>query len=269
MIDDARVYLFVPGSRPERFGKALDAGADAVILDLEDAVGPADKATARDAIAGWLSPARPVLIRINGAGTPWFDDDLALCSRPGVAGVVLPKAESADDIARVAARVGAGVPILPLIESALGIWNLHEIATAPQVDRLLFGSIDFQVDLGIDGEGEELLYFRSQLVLVSKVAGLRAPVDGVCAAIDDADRLRDETQRGRRFGFGGKLCIHPKQVAVVRSCFLPSAEDVAWAERVVAADSAAGGAAVALDGKMIDRPVLLKAREILSRAAAS
>ena len=268
-MDDARVYLFVPGSRPERFAKALEGGADAVIVDLEDAVGPADKAAARAALAGWLSPQRPVLVRINGSDTPWFQDDLALCGLPGVAGVVLPKAERAEDVAAVAARAGAGVPVLPLIETAQGIWNAHAVATAPRVQRLLFGSIDFQVDLGIDGEGEELLHFRSQLVLVSRVAGLRAPVDGVCTAIDDAERLRAETQRGRRLGFGGKLCIHPKQVDVVRACYLPGPEEIAWAQRVVAADAAAGGAAVALDGKMIDRPVLMKAREILSRAAGA
>ena len=264
-----RSYLFVPGSRPERFAKALEAGADAVILDLEDAVGPADKAAARDAIAGWLSPAHPALVRINGLESPWFQDDLALCALPGVAGVVLPKAERASDIAAVVARAGKEVPVLPLVETAAGIWNAHEVATAPGVQRLLFGSIDFQVDLGIDGEGEELLHFRSQLVLVSRVAGLLAPVDGVCTALDDAGRIREETLRARRLGFGAKLCIHPKQVPVVRACFQPTPEQVEWARRVVAADAASGGAAVALDGKMIDRPVLLKAREILAGAEAS
>jgi citrate lyase subunit beta/citryl-CoA lyase len=262
----ARTYLFAPGSRPERFGKALEAGADAVILDLEDAVGPGDKAAARDAVAGWLSPQRPVLVRINGSDTAWFEDDLAVCALPGVAGVVLPKAERPEQVAAVAARAGAGVPVLPLIETAAGIWNAHAVATAPGVQRLLFGSIDFQVDLGIDGEGEELLHFRSQLVLVSRVAGLLAPVDGVCTAIDDPARIREETQRARRLGFGAKLCIHPKQVAPVAECYRPTPEQVEWARRVVAADAASGGAAVALDGKMIDRPVLLKAREILAGA---
>ena len=261
-----RSYLFAPGSRPERFAKALEAGADAVILDLEDAVGLADKAVARDAIAGWLSPERPVLVRINGSDTPWFEDDLAICGLPGVAGVVLPKAERPEQVAAVVARAGAGVPVLPLIETAAGIWNAHAVASVPGVQRLLFGTIDFQVDMGIDGEGEELLHFRSQLVLVSRVAGLQAPVDGVCTAIDDPKRLQDETRRARRLGFGAKLCIHPKQVGVVRDCWTPTPEEVDWARRVVAADAASGGAAVALDGKMIDRPVLLKAREILAGA---
>jgi citrate lyase subunit beta/citryl-CoA lyase len=261
-----RSYLFAPGSRPERFAKALEAGADAVILDLEDAVGLADKAVARDAIAGWLSPERPVLVRINGSDTAWFEDDLAICGLPGVAGVVMPKAERPEQVAAVVARAGAGVPVLPLIETAAGIWNAHAVATAPGVQRLLFGTIDFQVDMGIDGEGEELLHFRSQLVLVSRVAGLQAPVDGVCTAIDDPQRLQDETRRARRLGFGAKLCIHPKQVGVVRDCWTPTPEEVDWARRVVAADAASGGAAVALDGKMIDRPVLLKAREILAGA---
>ncbi|HWS76510.1 MAG TPA: CoA ester lyase [Quisquiliibacterium sp.] len=263
-----RSYLFAPGSRPERFAKALEAGADAVILDLEDAVGLADKAAARDAIAGWLSPRHPVLVRINGSDTPWFEDDLAVCALPGVSGVVLPKAERPEQVAAVVARVGAAVPVLPLIETAAGIWNAHAVAIAPRVQRLLFGSIDFQVDLGIDGEGEELLHFRSQLVLVSRVAGLQSPVDGVCTAIDDPERISAEAHRARRLGFGAKLCIHPKQVGPVRDCWRPTQEQVDWARRVVAADAASGGAAVALDGKMVDRPVLLKAREILAGAGA-
>lgn len=263
----ARTYLFVPGSRPERFAKALGAGADAVILDLEDAIGVGDKAAARAAVADWLSPQHPVLVRINGSDTAWFEDDLAACARPGLAGLVLPKAERPEQIAAVRARVGAQVPVLPLIETAAGIWNAHAVACAPGVQRLLFGSIDFQVDLGIDGEGEELLHFRSQLVLVSRVAGLLAPVDGVCTAIDDPVRIRDESRRARRLGFGAKLCIHPKQVALVAECYRPTPGEIDWARRVVAADAASGGAAVALDGRMIDRPVLLKAREILAGVA--
>jgi citrate lyase subunit beta / citryl-CoA lyase len=262
----ARSYLFVPGNRPERFAKACAAGADAVIVDLEDAVPPAEKAAARAAVAAWLAPERPVLIRINSAASEWFNDDLALCGEPGVAGVVFPKAERGEHLAQICARAGADTPVLPLIETAQGFCNALALAEANGVQRLLFGSIDFQVDLGIDGDAEELLYFRSQLVLLSRLAGIQAPVDGVTTDIDDSERLRAESLRARRMGFGGKLCIHPKQIAHVNACFDPSTDEIAWARRVVRAAQAAGGAAVAVDGKMIDRPVLLKAQAILREA---
>jgi citrate lyase subunit beta/citryl-CoA lyase len=262
----ARTYLFVPGTRPERIPKALASGAHAVIVDLEDAVPPADKARARDAIAGALDAARPVLVRINAAGTPWFDDDVRLCRHAGVAGVVLPKTEDATGIARVRAGVAVrAFPVFPLVETALGLWNAPAIARAPGVARLLFGSIDYQLDLGL--ADDELLHARSQLVLVSRVAELPAPVDGVTTAIDDVEAIRRDTNRARALGFGGKLCIHPAQVEFVNAAFRPTTDEVAWATRVVAADAAAGGAAVAVDGRMVDRPVLLKAREILAGAA--
>jgi len=262
----ARTYLFVPGARPERFAKALAAGADAVILDLEDAVAPADKPAARAAVAAALPLAQRVLVRINAAATPWHDEDLALCARAGIGGVVLPKAEEPAAIGRVREVAGASVPIYPLIETAQGLWNALAIARAPGVARLLFGAIDFQLDVGLTDE--DLVYHRSQLALVSRLAGLPAPVDGVTTALDDEAALSHDVARARRLGFGGKLCIHPKQVAFVNAAFRPTSEEVAWAQRVVAADAAAGGAAVAVDGKMVDRPVLLKAREILAAAAA-
>jgi citrate lyase subunit beta/citryl-CoA lyase len=188
-----------------------------------------------------------------------------LCRAPGVAGIVLPKAERVDDICLVA-EGAAATSILPLIESAQGFWNAYALAQSPAVQRLVFGSIDFQVDLGINGENEELLYFRSQLVLVSRLAGLQAPVDGVSTALDDPGQIRTDTLRGRRLGFGAKLCIHPGQVAHVNECFRPSREEVAWAKRVMEAASTAKGAAVAVDGRMVDRPVILKAQEVLDEA---
>lgn len=262
----ARTFLFVPGTRPERFAKALAAGAHAVIIDLEDAVALADKETARAAVASALPLPEPVLVRINAAGTPWFDDDLRLCRNAGVGGIVLPKAEDAAVVERLRAAVGPDVAIYPLIETAQGLWNALAIARASGVRRLLFGSIDFQVDLGV---GDDLLtHYRSQLVLVSRVAELPAPVDGVTTAIDDAAVLARDAARARSLGFGGKLCIHPKQVLLVNAAFRPSADEIAWAQRVVAADAAARGAAVAVDGKMVDRPVLLKAQQILASAGA-
>jgi citrate lyase subunit beta / citryl-CoA lyase len=253
-----RSYLFVPGNRPERFAKAYASGADAVIIDLEDAVPPGERVAARAHVAAWLSPEHPILIRVNGANTKWFGEYVVLCGQPGVAGVVLPKAEHAGDIAAI-----PHTQILPIIESARGFWNLSELAHAPNVQRLMFGSIDFQLDLGIQGEGEELIYFRSQLVLVSRVAGLPAPVDGITTTFDSPEPVRADTLRARRLGFGGKLCIHPKQIAPVHECFRPSAEETAWAQRVVEATAKTDGEAISLDGEMIDRPVLARARTIL------
>jgi citrate lyase subunit beta/citryl-CoA lyase len=255
-----RSYLFVPGNRPERFAKACASGADAVIIDLEDAVPPLERLAARAHAARWVSPDHPVLIRVNGADTEWFHDDVALCAMPGVAGVVLPKAERAADIQSI------DKPVLPIIETARGFWNVSALAHVPNAQRLMFGSIDFQVDLGIHGEGEELLYFRSQLVLVSRLAGRPAPVDGITAVFDSPDPVRADTQRARRLGFGGKLCIHPKQIATVHECFGPTAAESAWAKRVVEAAATAGGAAISLDGEMIDRPVLARALELLKQS---
>ncbi|NMG03881.1 HpcH/HpaI aldolase/citrate lyase family protein [Azoarcus taiwanensis] len=263
----ARSWLFVPGNRPERFEKALASGADAVILDLEDAVAPADKDAAREAVAAWLSPDRPVYLRINAADTEWFADDLELVGNPGVAGVVLPKAEAADILARVAVRLPPAAVLLPLVETGFGVARAETLAAQPRVLRLMFGTIDFQLDLGIDGEDEELAFFRSKLVLASRLAGVQPPIDGVTTAIRDLDRLQADTQRARRMGFGGKLCIHPDQIATVNRAFAPSDEELAWAYRVVEAAGAADGAAVAVDGKMVDRPVLLRAQRMIAEAA--
>lgn len=260
-----RSLLFVPGSRPERFDKALAAGASAVIIDLEDAVAPADKDAARAALAAWLQPHHAVIVRINSVDTAWFEHDLALCGQPGVAAVMVPKAERADTLARVTAA-GARA-LLPLVESAAGLAVLGSLAAAPGVLRLAFGAIDLQVDLGLrDATEDELLPFRLQLVLASRLAGIAAPVDGVSTAIDDEGQLRVDVMRARRLGFAGKLCIHPKQVASVNRWLAPSEAELAWARQVLAAAAAAGGSAVAVDGKMVDKPVLLRAEALLREA---
>ena len=260
-----RSYLFVPGNRPDRFAKACAVGADAVIVDLEDAVPPAEKIAARASIQAWLSPAHPVLIRVNGVESEWFHDDVTLCGEPGVAGIVLPKAERADDIRFLAGKVhSATTSILPLIETAKGFWNASELARTGLVQRLMFGSIDFQLDLGMSGDEEELLYFRSQLVLISHVTHLQPPVDGVTTAIDSAAQVRSDTLRAKRLGFGAKLCIHPRQIQLVNECFRPTPEDAAWARRVTEAAVVANGSVVAVDGKMVDRPILARAAAILA-----
>lgn len=260
-----RSFLFVPANRPDRFTKAYGSGADAVIIDLEDAVPPDDKVQARNAVAAWLSPNNKVFVRINGADTPWFRDDLALARLPGVAGVMLPKAERIDEIFTVAC-VGAGTPVLPMIETAVGLSNIKMISRAQGVQRLVFGSIDFQLDMGIPGDDLELLAFRSEIVLASRLAGLAPPVDGVSTAIDDPDVLRRDSIRAKRLGFGAKLCIHPKQIQIVNASFSPAEDEIAWAKRVLEAAAQAGGAAVAVDGKMVDRPVMMRAQAIVQEA---
>jgi len=260
-----RSLLFVPANRPERFEKALASGADAVIVDLEDAVPPDEKERARDALASWLAPSRNVFLRINAADTPWFRSDLALARLPGIRGVMLPKAERIDEVFTVSC-VGAGTAVLPMIESAVGLNNVQTISRAQGVRQLVFGSIDFQLDLGIAADDAELLPYRAQLVLASKLAGLAAPIDGVSTAIDDPTGLAADTLRSRRLGFGGKLCIHPRQVSTVNSCFAPSADEIQWARRVLDAAARSGGAAVAVDGKMVDRPVMMRASTIVREA---
>ena len=254
-----RSYLFVPGNRPERFEKALASGADTIILDLEDAVPPALKEAARDAVADWLDGARPVVLRVNAVETRWFADDVRLARHPGVAAVMLAKSERVADLAALA---GAAA-ILPLVESAAGFDNLRALAGAPGVQRLAFGAIDFQLDMDMRATYDDLLVFRSQFVLASRVAGIGTPIDSPSTAIDDVDDVEAEARRARRLGFGAKLCIHPKQVAPVHRSFSPTADETAWAERVIEVARASQGAAVALDGKMVDKPVILRAEAIL------
>lgn len=263
MPTNSRSYLFVPANRPERYAKALSSGSDSVIIDLEDAVPPADKDGARASLVAWLSPEQPVLVRINAADTPWFAADCELAALPGVAGIVLPKSDDPEVVSMLAR---AGKPVLPLIESATGFARLDALARADGVIRLIFGSIDFQADLGMRAEEDELLPFRLQLVLASRLADIAPPIDGVSTALDDAERLCIDTRRAVRLGFSGKLCIHPQQVEAINRGFTPSAEEIAWAQRVIDANSHSGGAAVAVDGRMVDRPVVLRAQAILRDA---
>ena len=271
MRDIARSLLFVPGHRPDRFTKALESGADAVVIDLEDAVPPAMKETAREQVARWLgeqsihSSQTALVLRINGEATPWHRGDVALCAQAGVRSVMLPKSEDADGLAELA-QACPRAALLPLVESARGIANLNAIAGASNVQRLVFGSIDFQADLDIEGEGEELLFFRSAMVLASRLAGLAAPIDGVSTSIDDMAATVADATRARRLGFGGKLCIHPRQVNAVNASFSPTPAQLEWAQRVIAADAASAGAPVAVDGKMVDRPVVLKAQALMRAA---
>jgi len=263
-----RSFLFVPGSQPDRFYKAFESGADAVIVDLEDAVAPDAKAQARRTVAEWASPERPVFIRVNARNTPWFAEDAQLLKLRGVAGVILPKAESASDVVALISVTRTKIPVFPLIETAHAMWNVLEIAKAPFVQQLMFGTLDFIADMGMASDGYELDTFRAQLVMTSRIAGIRPPVDGVTPSIDDADRLTTDTIKAKQWGFGGKLCIHPKQVSVVNACYTPSDSEVASAQRVLVEAEKANGAAFSIDGKMVDRPVVLQAQRVVNLARA-
>ena len=261
----SRSYLFVPGDRPDRFAKALASGADTVIVDLEDAVAPVNKEQARQLVADYPFAAHSICLRINGTATAWYAEDQKLCALPGVNSVMLPKVESASQVERLAALVPAAVPILPFIETAQGYWHMQEIAAAGRVQRLVFGTLDFLLDLGMSVTGEELNSVRLQMVIASRVAGIVPPIDGVTQDIKDLEGLKSDSLRARRLGFGGKTCIHPSQVEIVNTCFSYTEVELAWARKVVDAAAAARGAVISLDGKMIDRPVIEQARVILEQ----
>jgi citrate lyase subunit beta / citryl-CoA lyase len=270
----ARSFLFVPADRLDRLPKALASGAHAVIVDLEDAVAPEHKADARRALLRmWPTLAGEhrvrLAVRINAAGTPAHEDDHALLRQlapnpPG--GVMLAKAETATAVERAARSAVA--PVLPLIESAQGLHGIDMIARARGVLRLAFGHLDFQVDLGMHcgADERELDAVRLAFVLASRLAGLAAPVDGVTTALEDGGRLATDVDRSRRFGFGAKLCIHPKQVVPVNEAFGPTAAQREWAQRVLDASLVHGTGAFRLDGEMVDAPVLQSARKLLQPA---
>lgn len=263
----ARSILFVPGDRPERFEKAAASGADLVVIDLEDAVLPDAKLAARGRVHDALAAADAArfVVRVNALATDWHAEDVrAMAGLPGLAGLMLPKAEAPEDFATMRT---AGVPMHALVETVRGVLNLPSLVQAEGLVRLSFGTVDFQVDAGIDGDGAEIDAVRTMMVLHSKAAGLEAPVDGVTTDLSDETALAHDAARARRFGFGGKLCVHPRQVAVVNAAFAPSAADVDWAERVMAALSGSHGA-VAVDGKLIDKPIVDRARLVLAAGEA-
>ncbi len=265
-----RTYLFVPGDRPERFDKALASGADAVVLDLEDAVAPADKPRARDAVEVCLLDASAevrawFVVRINDEASPEFEADLAMLARTHAVHMMLPKAERAATVATVRAAC-PGVSVLALIETARGVLNAEALAAADGVQRLVFGTIDYALDLGLSGDPIGFDLAANRLALASRAAGLPAPVAGVTPDITDPTPLLADLQRARAHGFTAKLCIHPKQVALVHDALRPSTAEIDWAERVIAAMHGAAGA-VQVDGRMVDKPVLQRAHALLARVA--
>ncbi|MHA6195747.1 HpcH/HpaI aldolase/citrate lyase family protein [Pseudomonas wadenswilerensis] len=264
-----RSALFVPATRPERIAKALASGADRVIVDLEDAVEEALKEQARDNLDQYLSTQGDagLLVRVNAPGHWAHEADLALCRRhPGVIGILLPKAETPSQVALAHLT---GKPVWPIIESARGLAAVGELAQCEGVERLSFGSLDLGLDLNLRhasrAAGLVLDQARYAVLLHSRVAGLAPALDGVHPDIADSEGLRQSVEFARDMGFGGALCIHPAQVAVIHQALRPSQEELDWARRIDAA-AASGAGVFVLDGQMVDAPVIARARAILQRA---
>lgn len=289
-----RSFLFAPGNHPRRVEKALALGADAVILDLEDAVAVAEKAATRKTIVEALSRPRRCkgYVRVNAIGTPWCLRDLMEVVGPGLDGIVLPKVESAADLRTVDWLITnlereRGLPVgridlMPIIETAVGFARLDKILAARtlretpdrwRVRRISFGAGDFTNDVGMSwtpGE-EELAELRVRLIVASRAAGLEPPVDTVWIHLQDTAALRRSVERSLRMGFQGRLCIHPDQVAVVNEIFTPTAAEVERAQRIVKAfedAEAAGLAAIQVDGVFVDYPIVYRAQRTLAASAA-
>lgn len=257
--------LFVPGDRPERFAKAAASGADAVILDLEDAVGTGNRAAAREAVADHGIESVPVIVRINATTSPDFQADLEALRDARFDALMLAKAETAADIRLMHALLGRQVPVIALVETAAAFEDLAGLLREPGVVQAAFGSLDLALDLGCQPTWEALAYFRAALVLQSRLAGLSAPLDGVTPSFDDPALVHQDALRASNLGFGGKLAIHPRQVAPITEALLPDAQSVSWARRVL--EAVRNGGAVQVDGAMVDRPLIERARRILSRSS--
>jgi len=257
--------LFTPADRPDRFDKGREASRGALILDLEDGVGPANKPTARDAAREWLGRGNAALVRVNAVDTPAFADDVAaLDSAKGFSAIVIPKAQSAADLEKVA-RAWPGAALFPLIESPEGLARLGEIAAARGVVQLMLGALDMHAAVGMRfPQADFITYCRIQLALASRMARLAAPIDSPFPGFKDAEAVAQDAQAAAGLGFAAKLCIHPAQLEPVRNAFMPSDEELAWAKEVEAA--AASGGAVSVRGAMVDAPVVSSARQLLERA---
>lgn len=284
-----RSYLYAPGSRPDVMEKALKAGADAVILDLEDAVAASAKEAARREVAALIARSGTrqgveLHVRVNRGPDGADRDDVAAVTLPGLTGIRVPKAGAGDELHALAewldeleerAGIAPGtVRVYPTIESATAVLAARELAAAPRVARLAFGATDFLADIGGPGapDGPGTLAARGALVLESRAAGIAAPVDSVHTDIADVEGLVRGARLARELGFFGKSIIHPRQIAPVHEVFTPSADDVAAARRVVAeAERAAerGVGASALDGEFVDPAVVARARRVLEMAGES
>jgi citrate lyase subunit beta/citryl-CoA lyase len=261
-----RTYLFVPATRLDRVAKAWASGCDAVIVDLEDAVAEADKAAARDAVVA-AAFERPPFVRINARGTPFHDADLAaVAGLASLAGVVLPMVESAEDVAAVAAVLPEGTEVVALVETPIALRRIDDVLACPGLDRVAFGSTDWCAALGVERSAAVLALPRAVLAVAAAAAGLPPPIDGPYLALDDDTGLAGDVADARALGLRAKLCIHPRQVPVVRDGLRPSAADVDQARALLAAAEEAGGGVFRWQGMMVDEPVLAAARDLVAEA---
>ena len=255
-----RSLLFVPGNRPERFDKACAAGADLVCIDLEDAVGPDDKAGARAAVADYLASAPDAVgVRVNGPTSDHHADDLAAVGT--AAFISVPKTDSATDLD---AAAETGRPLCPVIESARGLLNAATIFARPEVMLAIFGAVDFSADLDCALEWEALLHARSHLAVCAAAHGVTL-FDVPYLDVRDPDGCAAEVRRLKGLGIHAKAAIHPAQIEPIHSALAPSPDEVAHAKRVVEASQAAAGNVALLDGKLIEAPLLRRAHRILER----
>ena len=283
-----RSMIFTPGNRSDLIEKAIRSGADAVIVDLEDAVPLDSKVAARDALADLPEPDVPLYVRVNGAETELLWGDVVAAGQAGVAGIVVPKAEDANLLRRMsgaltaleltAGREPGAIEIVPLIESAKGVRDADALlACDDRVTSVLFGSGeqgDLVADLGCEWtpDGTGLLYSRSQVLLAARAAGIGQPMDAVFMDFRNNDGLRIECELAKRVGYDGKVAIHPGQIPVIHEVFTPTAEEVAYQRKIVEAFEAtvaSGSASISVDGRMVDYAVARVARGVLDRAEAA
>lgn len=274
-----RSILFSPGDQETLLRKAPESGADVIVFDLEDAVAPSAKQAARNTVTDVLAEIDPdceCCIRINPLDSGGKADIESLAGIPTVDSLMIPKVSGPEPIAAVREQLDANDldrPLLALLESAAGILAAPDVAQAPGVDALLFGAEDLSADIGATrtAEGTEVVYARQRVVLAASAEGIDA-IDTLVTDFEDDDQLRADTQRGIEFGFDGKLAIHPRQVAVINEAFTPSPEEREWAERVLEAQAeadAAGRGVFAVDGEMIDAPLIAQAERIIERSNAA
>jgi citrate lyase subunit beta/citryl-CoA lyase len=281
-----RSFLFAPGNHARRVEKALSLDADAVILDLEDAVAIAEKpATRAVVVAAFERPRQGLLyVRVNAVDTEFCYGDLVAIVRHGLDGIVLPKVESAAGIATIdwllaqlerdRALPPGDIDLIPIIETARGVQQIDAIlAAGTRVRRVAFGAGDFTLDVNMiwSRSETELAHARAVIVTASRAAGIEAPLDTVWVDLPDKEGLEASARTALAYGFQGKMCIHPDQITVVNRVFTPSDAEVAFAERVTAAFAKAeaeGSAAIQLDGKFIDYPIVYRAQRVLQKIVA-
>lgn len=266
VLASAVTFLFVPGHQPDRFDKAAASGADVVVIDLQDAVPDQSKEEALRATHSWLSDGHHAVVRINDITTAQGAADCAALSGvPGLLAIMVPLVNEVADIERAVGVLGE-TPIIALVETAQGIANANAIAALSAVVRLAFGDLDLAADLGAEPSWDAMLAHRSAVVLASRLGGLTGPIDGVTPDVTDVTGCANAAAAGRAVGFAGKLVIHPRQVQPTAAAYAPSDQQLEWARRVIAAGTGAG--AVAVDGVMVDAPVLKRAHALLARAGA-